>query len=304
MTLPPSTNSQRITEALNILRKSLRAFIEERMRSVFKEHWLEKITLSLTDLPGADSGQVTLDVHALIRVATDPRHKVLYNALSPRDRNLLHELRDVRVKHASQIEFEAWEVERVLDTLELFLTAIRSPQPSSIELLRQPAPAPNTSSVQPAPAPGAVATTAQLAALDDPGIQRGLRLFHFFADQANRGRAVGISYADFIAFIHGKTAFHELAGRKFLPSDTGTALTLASSVTDANAGRIAVTAGGKTIDTGMDTYIWAASAPWDRPEKAFLNPKHSVPYSRADWKAVFPDALRRMIRPAELASLR
>jgi hypothetical protein len=273
------------------------------MRSVFKERWLEKVTLSLTDLPGADSGQVTLDVQALIRVATDPRHKVLYNALSPRDRNLLHELRDVRVKHASQIEFEAWEVDRVLDTLELFLTAIRSPQPSGIELLRQPAPVPATSSVQTPPA-AAIPTTAQLATLDDPGLQRGLRLFHFVADQANRGRAVGISYADFIAFLHGRTAFHELAGRKFLPSDTGTALTLASSITAANAGRIAVTAGGKTIDTGMDTFIWAASAPWDRPEKAFLNPKHSVPYSRADWKAVFPDALRRMIRPAELASLR
>jgi hypothetical protein len=53
----------------------------------------------------------------------------------------------------------------------------------------------------------------------------------------------------------------------------------------------------------MDSFIWASAPPYDRPEKAFHNPKCKLPYIRADWKAVFPDGLRRMIKPGELARL-
>jgi hypothetical protein len=53
----------------------------------------------------------------------------------------------------------------------------------------------------------------------------------------------------------------------------------------------------------MDTFIWASKAPYDRPEKAFHNPKGALPYSRADWRAVFPDGMRRLIKPGELAKL-
>lgn len=134
-------------------------------------------------------------------------------------------------------------------------------------------------------------------------MQRGVRLFRYLAEQANRGNAVGIPYGDFIAFLHGKGSFREVAGRNYLPSDGGAVIELAWSVTEANGGRIAVTAGGRTIRSGMDTFIWASRPPYDRPEKAFHNPKCTLPYSHADWKAVFPDGLRRMIKPGELARL-
>ena len=71
---------------------------------------------------------------------------------------------------------------------------------------------------------------------------------------------------------------------------------LAWSITNANGGRIEVTAGGRTIQGGMDNYL-GARPPHDRPEKAWRNPKCTLPYSREDWKAVFPDGLRRMIKP-------
>src|ERR1700685_3443516 len=118
------TNDQRIAEALNILRKCLRTFVEERMRLEYKDRWLEKVRLSLSDFGASHTGSVNLDVQALIRAATDKRHQVLYNALAPRERNYLHELRDIRNRHAHQNEFEERDIERALDTMELFLKDI------------------------------------------------------------------------------------------------------------------------------------------------------------------------------------
>jgi hypothetical protein len=68
------------------------------MRSEYKDCWLEKARLSLADR----TGRMNLDVQALIRIVTDRLHQVLYNVLSPRERNFLHELRDVRNRHAHQ----------------------------------------------------------------------------------------------------------------------------------------------------------------------------------------------------------
>jgi hypothetical protein len=76
-------NDQRIAQALNILQKCLRIFVEERMRSEYKDRWREKARLSLPDIPASHIGRVNLDVQALIRIATDRQHQVLYNALSP-----------------------------------------------------------------------------------------------------------------------------------------------------------------------------------------------------------------------------
>lgn len=299
------TNDQRIAQALNLLQKCLRTFVEERMRSEYKERWLEKVRLSLADFRASYTGGVNLDVQALIRILTDKQHQVLYNALSPRERNYLHELRDVRNRHAHQSVFEERDVERALDTMELFLKAIRSPEAAAIVLLRrsptalaQEAPATLKSAAPPAP----VVKSSQLG-VGVTGVQRGVRLFRRLAEQANRGNAVGIAYGDFIAFLHGKASFREVAGRNYLPGDTRTVIELAWSVTEANGGRIEVAAGGRTIRSGMDTFIWASSPPYGRPEKAFRNPKCTLPYSRTDWKAVFPDGLRRMIKPGELARL-
>ncbi len=258
---------------------------------------LEKARLSLAGYCES------LDVQALIRIATDRQHQILYNALAPRERNYLHELRDVRNRHAHQSEFKERDVERALDTLELFLEAIRSPEAASVKSQRGPV----TSAVQTVPAilkpvASKVVESGQLG-VGSTGVQRGVRLFRYLAQQANRGKAVGIAYGDFIAFLHGKRSFGEVAGRNYLPGDSGAVIALAWSITDENGGRITVTANGREIRCGMDTFIWSSNPPYDRPEKAFNNPKCALPYSRADWKAVFPDGRRRMIKSVELAGL-
>lgn len=136
---------------------------------------------------------------------------------------------------------------------------------------------------------------------DESGLARGVRLFQHLAEQANRGKAIGISYGDFIAFLHGKHSFQEVAGRNYLPGDSGPVIKLALSITEAHGGRIAVTAGGRTIQCGMDSFIWQSRYPHHRAEKAFQNPKCALPYSPAEWKAVFPDGQRRLVTPGDLA---
>jgi hypothetical protein len=123
------------------------------------------------------------------------------------------------------------------------------------------------------------------------------------AAQANRADSVGIGYGDFIAFIHGKASFQEVAGRNFLPGDSPAVIDLAWSITKLNGGRIDVAAGELTIKSGMDSYIWQSKHPYDRSEKAFSNPKCRLPYSREDWKKVFPDDTRRLIKTEELEKL-
>jgi hypothetical protein len=299
------TKDHRIAEALNILQKCLRRFVEEQMRLDYKDRWLEKARLSLADFRASYTGDMNLDVQALIRVATDRRHQVLYNALSPRERNYLHELRDVRNRYAHQNEFEERDIERALDTMELFLKAIRCPEDPSIALLRKPPV--STTQKEPATlkssAPIAPVVRSGQLGVAATGVQRGVWLFRYLAEKANRGNAVGIGYGDFVAFLHGKDSFPDVTGRKYRPSDTPVAIELAWSITEANGGRIPVTAGGRTIRCGMDTFIWASSPPYDRPEKAFHNPKCTLPYNRAEWKAVFPDGVRRMIKPSELTGL-
>jgi Swt1-like HEPN len=249
---------------------------------------------------------VNLDVQALIRIATDRQHQILYNATSPRERNFLHELRDVRNRHAHQNVFDERDVERALDTLELFLKAIRSPDAAGVMSLRRPAtPQLQTAAAILKPAMTSTPTVVKSGQLSAgvTGMQRGVRLFRHLAQQANHGKAVGIAYGDFIAFLHGKPSFREVAGRNYLPGDSGAVIALAWAVTEESGGRITVTSGGREIRSGMDTFIWSSNPPYDRPERAFSNPKCSLPYSRADWKAVFPDGRRRMIEPGVLAGL-
>jgi hypothetical protein len=136
---------------------------------------------------------------------------------------------------------------------------------------------------------------------DESGLARGVRLFRYLAEQANRGRPVGISYGDFIAFLHGKRCFQEVANRNYLPGDSGPVIKLAWSITEAYGSRIPVAARGRTIQSGMDSFIWQSRSPYDRAEKAFHNPKCTLPYSRTDWKAVFPDGQRRLVTPSDLA---
>jgi hypothetical protein len=130
---------------------------------------------------------------------------------------------------------------------------------------------------------------------DERGLDRGARLFAYLVDAANSGDALGIAYSDFIAYLHGAASFRELAGRSYMPGDTADVLCAAEAVTARAGGRKRVGRAGRTIDAGMDTFIWSSKPPFDRPEAAWCGSRFGIPYSRADWLLVFPREARHLV---------
>lgn len=134
----------------------------------------------------------------------------------------------------------------------------------------------------------------------EQGTERGVRLFMHLVEVANRGEAIGISYGGFIAYLHGADEFREVAGRNYLPSDSEIVVQIALNITSEAGGRKEVSRSGHSIRAGMDTFIWNARSPFDRPARAWLSSRFSIPYTRAQWLSVFPDGARRLITAAEL----
>jgi hypothetical protein len=132
---------------------------------------------------------------------------------------------------------------------------------------------------------------------DERGIERGVRLFTHLVDAANRGEAVGISFGGFIAFLHDAKDFQEAAGRPFRQFDATAAVHIAWKITSAAGGRKRGARSGTAIDAGMDTFIWKAKRPFDRPGGAW---KYSIPYTKEQWLSIFPHGARRLITAEEL----
>jgi hypothetical protein len=138
---------------------------------------------------------------------------------------------------------------------------------------------------------------------NEQGIKRGIRLFTRLVDLANHGDAVGISYAGFIAYLHGLDEFRQVAGRNYRPSDSIAVVRIALSITQEAGGRREVSRSEAAIPAGMDTFIWNGRSPFDRPERAWLSSNFTIPYTRERWLSIFPNGDRRLITAAELGRL-
>ena len=151
---------------------------------------------------------------------------------------------------------------------------------------------PPSGTVAPVTAP--TATSAVLIDERDAGLESclesGVGLFEELVRRANAGEAIGISYVGFVERVHG-VAFPRLRGRQWSQSDVRDALQLADQVTEV-AGRRSVRRGDVVIEAGMDTFIWPKKPPHARSPSAW---RGSLPYSREDWLAVFPDGTRRLV---------
>jgi len=135
---------------------------------------------------------------------------------------------------------------------------------------------------------------------DARGVQRGTRLFSYLVEAANAGRALGISYGGFIAYLHAVATFDELTGRHYRPSDTGAIVRIALNITSAAGGRKAVARSQYTVLAGMDTFIWQKRKPFDRSPLAWKNSPVQPPYDRELWLRVFPNESRALIGPSEI----
>jgi hypothetical protein len=241
--------------------------------------------------------ELVLDIQALIAIVLDPRHEVFALLKVHRPRTLLFDLREIRNTFAHQKEAGDTYTNRALDTVELLLEAVKAPQATAT---RKPTPGLPRRSPS-APVPAATSSRSPLDALrpDAQGRERGQRLFRYLAAQANKGRAVGISYDRFISFLHGKPRFFDVMNRNYAQCDTNRIIDIAHEITD-SVGRIEVKRGATSIKAGMDTFIWQKKKPHDRSKGAWNHPKYTLPYSPEDWRRVFPDGLREMVKEREL----
>jgi hypothetical protein len=126
-------------------------------------------------------------------------------------------------------------------------------------------------------------------------LRRGVDLFRHLLDLANRGEAVGVSYAQFVCLLHGVQHYQQVTRRKYFRADTPLILRLSAQVTEAAGGSQPIAWDGVTIVVGMDTFIWRQDRPYPRPRSAFSG----SPYTETEWKKVFPDGLRRLMKSEE-----
>jgi hypothetical protein len=125
-------------------------------------------------------------------------------------------------------------------------------------------------------------------------IERGVQLFKALASEARRGSALGVGYSRFVELVYG-APFTAVVGRTYKPSDSAFVIRLASFITDSAGGRIAGTRGPVTINAGMDTFIWPKDRPHERSDKAWAVGWAKIPYTKPEWRALFPDGQRRLV---------
>jgi hypothetical protein len=291
------SNHERIGRALDSARAGLLRYVTDEMERLYGTNWRQRARESLPGWQKTMGSELVLDVQALIAIVLDPRHQCFALLKGPRSRILLFDLREIRNTFAHQTEAGDTYTNRALDTVELLLEAVKAPQATAVRELSPGRPRPSLA----APVPAATSSRSSFDALrpGSQGRERGQRLFRYLAAQANKGRAVGISYDRFISFLHGKPQYSDVMNRNYAQSDTNRIIDIAHEITD-SVGRIEVKRSATSIKAGMDTFIWQKANPHDRSKGAFNNPKYTLPYSPEDWRRVFPDGLRELVKDREL----
>lgn len=131
------SNHGRVGEALELLNKGLRPFVERELQAVYKDNWHDTVAQSLRDdraaLKTAKQGEFNWDTHNLLTVMWDQWNAVFRNTLGHTERSLVSELRDVRNRWAHQTPFSSDDTYRALDSIGRLLTAISAPEAKELE---------------------------------------------------------------------------------------------------------------------------------------------------------------------------
>jgi hypothetical protein len=290
------SNHEQIGRALQAARDALLRYVTEEMQRAYGANWRQRARESLPGWQRTMGSELVLDVQALIAIVLDRQHQCFQLLKLPRPRALLFDLREIRNTVAHQKEAGESYTKRALATVELLLEALKAPEGTSVRHLAGETPRPPAPPAVPAATPP---RSIDALSPDARGMQRGQRLFRYLAAEANKGRAVGISYDRFISFLHGKPKYSDVMQRNYAMSDTGRIIEIAREVTQ-SIGRIPVQRGAVSIKAGMDTFIWPKAKPHERSRSAW-NGQATLPYSPEDWKRVFPDERREIIQERELA---
>ncbi len=132
------SNHGRVGEALELLNRGLRPFVERELQAVHGDQWQEIVAQTLREERGAvkaTGGKSALnwDTHNLLAVMWEQWNTVFRNTLGQAERSLVSELRGVRNSWAHQMAFSSDDAYRALDSIGRLLNAISAPEVKELE---------------------------------------------------------------------------------------------------------------------------------------------------------------------------
>ncbi|MDI9379266.1 Swt1 family HEPN domain-containing protein [Syntrophorhabdus aromaticivorans] len=131
------SNHGRVGDALELLNRGLRPFVERELQAVHGDQWQEMVAQTLREDRGAvkatKKGELNWDTHNLLTVMWDQWNAVFRNTLGHTERSLVSELREVRNRWAHQTPFSSDDAYRALDSIGRLLTAISAPEAKELE---------------------------------------------------------------------------------------------------------------------------------------------------------------------------
>jgi hypothetical protein len=116
--------NERVSEALDLLTTGLKPFVEQKLRTIYKDNWIRTVSGSFRDDRSRVSGDtVDWDAHSLLTVMWDQWNTVFRHDLGHAERSLVSELREYRNRWAHQQEFDFDDTYRILDSVRRLLLA-------------------------------------------------------------------------------------------------------------------------------------------------------------------------------------
>jgi|TARA_R110000868_G_scaffold411790_1_gene711363 hypothetical protein len=124
-------DNERIKRTLDLLGVGLYPIIEEEMKAVYKDDWIDRAKESfrnspLTSQPEGDA--IRWDAHSTLLILWDHWNSVFRNRLSPLERSFVGELREYRNRWAHQSQISTDDTLRILDTAARLLQATGATQ--------------------------------------------------------------------------------------------------------------------------------------------------------------------------------
>ncbi|MEW6491654.1 MAG: Swt1 family HEPN domain-containing protein [Cyanobacteriota bacterium] len=225
-----TSNHELVGRALGLLHQGLYPYVEQEMRSVYGDRWIEAATPSMPKDPNLKRNVAEIlrqDVSALLLVMWDQWNDVFRRTLSPDERALVRQLRTTRNNWAHNHTFSEKETFRALDRMEELLRAIDASEQADIilECIENPPPPPPPPSqmrtIAIHAAKGGVGKTTLVVNLAYELAKKGKRVLVVdLDDSANTSLLLGVNKADEIEQADNleeiERILHSFDGRKEL----------------------------------------------------------------------------------------
>lgn len=132
-----ATNQERVNKAINLLREGLAPFVACELKKNVHEVPCDRLR-RLADDPNLEQTPIdSWDVLALLKVMEAAWREVFGKTLGRIERSCVSELREWRNRWAHQVEFSTDDAERVLDSAERLLGAIKASQADEVGRIRR-----------------------------------------------------------------------------------------------------------------------------------------------------------------------